>query len=582
MQWLQNREFVEYVGGQYRLDDVARDIFRGELWREDRALFQTVNQQLADHFQTQAKAEVFPDSSPRQQYENNEWCRCFAENLYYRLYGGKQESLGQLINSWLESLYFRKPQLLAYPILWIQEEIDLTDDRSFLLSNAIKRDLIEIGQLDNTNTLPFHVEFEFKNFLVGAQCYKSYLSKFAEFCWLLIQSETGLSDKKLAYLKQAKEQAEKLKVTNDADFLTDLYLWKLGYLFYALQAYEEALAAFDQALQLKPDFYEAWNNRGIALGNLGKHEEELAAFEQALKLKPDFYEAWNNRGIALGNLGRHEEALVAFDQVLKIKLDDHQAWINRGFALQKLGRYEEAITAYDQVLQLKPDFHEACYGRGIALGNLSRYEASIDAFNQALRLKPDFHEALNHRGVALSKLDRYEEALVAFDQVLKIKPDDHQAWNNRGVGLGNLGKYEEAITAYDQALKIKDDHQAWNNRGVALGNLGKYEEAITAYDQALKIKDDHQAWNNRGVALQNLGRHEAAAQSYQKAMEINPNDAVVHYNLACLFALQDNIDLSLNYLAKAIALNPENRTRASTDAAFDSIRHDRRFAALLQ
>ncbi len=79
-------------------------------------------------------------------------------------------------------------------------------------------------------------------------------------------------------------------------------LLELGDLLDAAKEYEEAIAAYDQALKLKPDYHHAWNNRGIALGNLGRYEEAIAAYDQALKLKPDYHHAWNNRGIALRDL----------------------------------------------------------------------------------------------------------------------------------------------------------------------------------------------------------------------------------------------------------------------------------------
>jgi tetratricopeptide (TPR) repeat protein len=50
---------------------------------------------------------------------------------------------------------------------------------------------------------------------------------------------------------------------------------------------EEAIASYDKALEFKPDSYEAWYNRGYALGNLGRGEEAIASYEKALEIKPD-------------------------------------------------------------------------------------------------------------------------------------------------------------------------------------------------------------------------------------------------------------------------------------------------------
>ncbi|MEA5614969.1 tetratricopeptide repeat protein, partial [Nodularia spumigena] len=59
---------------------------------------------------------------------------------------------------------------------------------------------------------------------------------------------------------------------------------------------EEAVASYDRALEFKPDYHQAWNNRGYALRNLGRYEEAIASFDKALEIKPDYHQAWYNRG----------------------------------------------------------------------------------------------------------------------------------------------------------------------------------------------------------------------------------------------------------------------------------------------
>ncbi len=83
---------------------------------------------------------------------------------------------------------------------------------------------------------------------------------------------------------------------------------------------------------MNPDKHHAWNNRGVALRILGRYEQALASFDKALELKPDEHDAWNNRGDALHNLGRYEQALASFDKALELNPDKHHAWNNRGIA----------------------------------------------------------------------------------------------------------------------------------------------------------------------------------------------------------------------------------------------------------
>ena len=132
-------------------------------------------------------------------------------------------------------------------------------------------------------------------------------------------------------------------------------LLELGNLHRAAKEYKEALVSYDQALEVKPDNHEAWNNRGNALRNLGRYEEAIAAYDQALEVKPDKHEAWYNRGIALRNLGRYEEAIAAYDQALKIKPDKQEAWYGKAcnYALQ--GNVELAVENLQKAIHLSPD-----------------------------------------------------------------------------------------------------------------------------------------------------------------------------------------------------------------------------------
>jgi tetratricopeptide (TPR) repeat protein len=57
-------------------------------------------------------------------------------------------------------------------------------------------------------------------------------------------------------------------------------------------------------LKFKPDYYEAFYQKGNAFFNLSKYKEAIIAYDNVLKFKPDYHKASYNRGNALGNLGR--------------------------------------------------------------------------------------------------------------------------------------------------------------------------------------------------------------------------------------------------------------------------------------
>ena len=64
------------------------------------------------------------------------------------------------------------------------------------------------------------------------------------------------------------------------------------------------LASYDKAIEIKPDYHGAWNNRGSALRQLGRYEEAIASYDKALQIKLDYQRAKDNRAITLKNLER--------------------------------------------------------------------------------------------------------------------------------------------------------------------------------------------------------------------------------------------------------------------------------------
>ncbi|MBF2046403.1 MAG: tetratricopeptide repeat protein [Elainella sp. C42_A2020_010] len=201
-------------------------------------------------------------------------------------------------------------------------------------------------------------------------------------------------------------------------------LWLEQGLVWAVdRAYELALTCFNQAIHYKPDYHEAWNNRGVALSDLGRKEEAISSYDQALAIKPTLHEAWYNRGNALSDLGRKEEAISSYDQALEIKPDKYNAWYNRGDVLQELGRYEDALASYDRAIALKSDYHFPHKSRGTVLMQLGRYDEALTSFDCAIALKPDYATAHYDKARCLAHQGNIAATVETLQQAIALKPD---------------------------------------------------------------------------------------------------------------------------------------------------------------
>ena len=71
-----------------------------------------------------------------------------------------------------------------------------------------------------------------------------------------------------------------------------------------LGKFDEALEAFEKAIETDPQYAPAWSNKGVLSRKLGKFDEALKAFEKAIEINPKFAAAWSNKSSALTGVGQ--------------------------------------------------------------------------------------------------------------------------------------------------------------------------------------------------------------------------------------------------------------------------------------
>ncbi len=225
---------------------------------------------------------------------------------------------------------------------------------------------------------------------------------------------------------------------------------------------QEAIAGFEAALRLRPDFTEAHNNLARALTNVpGRLNEAIAQCEEALRQYPDYAEAHCTLGYALAKLpGRLNDAITQYREAIRLKPNLAEAHSNLGNAWYVLpGHLDEAIAEYRTALRLKPDSAEAHFALGSALSNQpGRLNDVIAEFESALKLRPDYAEAHVNLGNAWMQVpDRLNDAIAQFEAAVRLAPDVAELHGNLGYALYAAGRAPEAAAQYEMALRLKPD-----------------------------------------------------------------------------------------------------------------------------
>jgi tetratricopeptide (TPR) repeat protein len=122
---------------------------------------------------------------------------------------------------------------------------------------------------------------------------------------------------------------------NESD---DVYWFQTGNDLYNASEYNEAIEAYDMAIELNQSYAEAWNNKGSALSDLGKYSEAEKAYRKAVEITPNYAQAWYNIGTIQKRLGKYNES---------IKLGPRNVTLRyvKGSIYSDHGEFNEAIPA---------------------------------------------------------------------------------------------------------------------------------------------------------------------------------------------------------------------------------------------
>ena len=167
-------------------------------------------------------------------------------------------------------------------------------------------------------------------------------------------------------------------------------------------------ALYDYMLNLAPNAYQLYNNRGKACIDKGDYEQAMRDCNKTLEIKPDSAPAYNNRGAAYGGMGDYDQAIRDLSKAIELKNDYAEAYSNRANAYNNKGEFAQAIRDCTKALELKPEFAMAYNNRGIAYYAMGDFGQAIRDFSRAIESRPDYAEAYQNRAVAYYSLKQFD------------------------------------------------------------------------------------------------------------------------------------------------------------------------------
>jgi len=274
------------------------------------------------------------------------------------------------------------------------------------------------------------------------------------------------------------DKALELADVNDVEDLLGI-----GAQFWQNEVHDVAEKIFDRVIQLDPNLAEAWSNKGLALGNLGKYDEEIKCYDAAIKINPNLADAWYNKGIALGNLGKYDEEIKCYDEAIKINPNLAEAWYNKGIELGNLGKYDDAVKCYDEAIKINPNHAEAYGNKGITLLNTRKYGEAKTELKTARKLF--YKKGMKNDA---DKMYGYESLTINGSELMsKLKPLDEEFINS--LNSRNLTNLKENSLKISKSIEgvVKEFEKREIPNDVAELLISK-KICFTALSNALKFE----------------------------------------------------------------------------------------------
>lgn len=256
-----------------------------------------------------------------------------------------------------------------------------------------------------------------------------------------------------------------------------------------------AMADYNEALRLDPNYAFAYHNRGLVYGRKGDQDHAIADYSEALRLNRKYTSAYYDRGLAYQNKGDTEHAFADYNEAIRLDPKHSYSYNNRGNVYRKMGDLDRAMADYTDSIRFDPKNAIAYYNRGLGYTKKGDMDHAFADYNEALRINPKYAAAYFDRGLAYANKGDVDRALADYSEAINIDPKYVYAYNNRGNVLRTKGQLDRALADYSEAIRLNPKYaRAYTNRGLLLEKTGETARARADFNAALDLPDEEDKW----------------------------------------------------------------------------------------
>jgi tetratricopeptide (TPR) repeat protein len=251
-------------------------------------------------------------------------------------------------------------------------------------------------------------------------------------------------------------------------------------------------------IQVESTNAHVWNEKGNVHFKQESFEEAIGAYNKAIQIDPAFGWPYSNLALVYFNQGKYTEAILLYQKSLGLLNSNKEkalSWNGLGNVYRRVNDYANAVSAFRKAAELDAE----TAGMRDAADNFQVDEALKTA------------KAWNELGELFFKARSYVDAADAFNKAIELEPQAGTAYCNMGRILTFQGHFPEAVQYLEKSIELfnedKEKATAWNRLGNVYRKLNNHDDAIKAYQRAMVLADE-------GVSLLTRARFSLLSNCY--------------------------------------------------------------------
>lgn len=261
--------------------------------------------------------------------------------------------------------------------------------------------------------------------------------------------------------------------------------------------------------------------------------------------------------------------------------------------------FEKALVHLDLAIELDPSFPNPYTLKALILSNLYRVydnnpnhiKKAEESIENALSLDENLREAYLAKATLATITGKIDEAIIAAHKVIELNPNLTQGYFALGFAYSSLNDSENAIKWYRKAKEVNSENTFayWN---IFVHSLRLHDDTLstnTAYEAIPLFKRRLELNPNDSFLRANLASYYIKTGKTIQANEIintlvndTATDAMILYNIGCLYVQSSQPEDAINILRKAFKKGFRNIRLIQTDNDLDPLRAREDFKQLLE